>query len=491
MATGIRLPDLPNYYPRSFLKLIIAGFLLVALPLIFAIVNNAFSIHEIVKRSQRTVHQAVEATKTSGVLIEQVKLMERSVRQYTVMRDTALLEGYEVARKKFAETTTKLSGLQLAADQSGELKMLKLRESELAQAVDSARGNPAALETLQNEFTALLARSQALDDLGTEVVEREVAQLQNIAESVQRFVFWQLVALVPVALFLIVAAIILISRPISQIDAAIRRMGEGNFDARIEVKGPQDLQHLGRQLEWMRVKLIDLEEQKMRFLRHVSHELKTPLASLKEGVDLLEDEVVGQLSPAQREVAAILKQATNRLQRLIEDMLSYHSAQFQRTAVTISPVPVVDLVARAAQHHRLTMAAKSLRFQVDCPSIVIEADRDKLAAIVDNLVSNAVKYSPPGGRVNVEAKTEEQIVTLDVVDQGPGIAAEERERVFEPFYQGRAQYTGPVKGTGLGLAIVKEFVTAHHGTIEIVDQPERGTRMRVRLPLSQKQWATA
>jgi two-component system sensor histidine kinase GlrK len=486
----LRLLRRPIYYPSSFLKLIIAGFLLVSLPLIFAIVNNAVSIHEIVERSQRTVQQAVQATQTSRLIIEQANAMERSVRQFTALGDAALLEGYDHARVRFLEAAQRMGSFRLDAEQSNQLKTLKQRELDIAQAVEAGRSKPASLAPLLAEFRALDVLAQALDDMGSGVVEREVASLQSVSEGVQRFIFWQLVALVPVALFIVVGAIILISRPISQIDAAIRRLGEGDFGSRVEVQGPEDLQHLGRQLEWMRLRLIDLEEQKTRFLRHVSHELKTPLASLKEGIDLLEEQVLGDLSPAQREVATILKQSTQRLQRLIEDLLSFHTAQYQRGAVAFSPVPLSEVIARAGQQHRLTIASKGLQYQVDCPAIVLEADQDKLAAVVDNLVSNAVKFSPTGGRILVMARSNGQEARLEVVDEGPGIAQEEREAVFEPFFQGSTPYQGPVKGTGLGLAIVKEFVAAHRGRVEIVDGG-RGAHIRVSLPLTQKQLQAA
>ena len=487
----LRLLSRPIYYPRSFLKLIIAGFLLVSLPLIFAIVNNAVSIHEIVERSQRTVQQAVQATQASRLIMEQVNAMERSVRQFTALGDAALLEGYDHARARFVETAQRMGSFRLDSEQSNQLKALKQRELDLSQAIEGSRAKPATLVPLLAEFTALDAMAQSLDDMGSAVVEREVASLQAVSEGVQRFIFWQLAALVPVALFIVVGAIILISRPISQIDAAIRRLGEGDFGSRVEVQGPEDLQHLGRQLEWMRLRLIDLEEQKTRFLRHVSHELKTPLASLKEGIDLLEEQIVGNLSPAQREIATILKQSTHRLQRLIEDLLSFHTAQYQRGAVAFSPVPLSEVIARAGQQHRLTIASKGLRYQVDCPAIVLDADEDKLAAVVDNLVSNAVKFSPAGGRILVMARSNGSEARLEVVDEGPGIAPEEREAVFEPFFQGSTPYQGPVKGTGLGLAIVKEFVAAHRGRVEIVDDGTTGAHIRVSLPLSQKHLAAA
>ncbi len=470
------------YYPRSFLKLIIAGFLLVALPLIFAIVNNAFSIHEVVERSQRTVQQAVQATEVSRAIMEQVTAMERSIRQYVALGDETLLEGYRHARGRFLENAQRMGTLRLDPEQSNQLKLLKQQEAELSEAVEASRWRQETLGRLLAEFAALDARAEALDDLGGTVVQREVAALQAMAEDFQRFVFWELIALVPVALSLVVGAIALIARPITQIDAAIRRLGEGDFGTPISVGGPQDLQHLGRQLEWMRLKLIDLEEQKTLFLRHVSHELKTPLASLREGTDLLDEQVVGSLSPAQREVAAILKQNTQRLQHLIEDLLRYHTTQFQKTTVATEAVNLAELVARAGQQHRLQMAAKGLRWKVDCPDVVVEADREKLAAIVGNLVSNAVKFSPDGGAVRVFAASQGERVCIEVSDEGPGIPRDERSRVFEPFFQGSTSQRGAVKGTGLGLAIVREFVVAHGGSIEVADRAGPGTTIRVWLP---------
>jgi two-component system sensor histidine kinase GlrK len=473
------------YYPRSFLKLIVAGFLLVSLPLIFAIVNNAFSIHEIVARSQATVRQAVQATQASRLIIEQVTAMERSLRQAAALGDAALLEGYDHARSRFVETVRGMSALRLEPQQAAQLGALERQEAALASRVDVARSQPSRLGALLDDFGGLADIAQALDSSGALVVEQETARLQAMAEAVQRFVFWQLIALVPIALVLLVGAIILISRPITQIDAAIRRLGEGDFQAAIHVDGPKDLERLGQQLEWMRLRLIELEHQKTLFLRHVSHELKTPLASLKEGTDLLQEQVVGQLSPAQREIAGILKQNTERLQQLIEDLLSYHSAQFRKAAPSFRAVSLRDVILRAGEHHRLPMTSKRIRYEVDCPALTLEADREKLAAIVDNLVSNAVKFSPPGGTVRVSAREDAAGIVLEVSDDGPGIAAEDRERVFEPFYQGRTAYTGAVEGTGLGLAIVKDFVAAHQGRVEIVADGRPGTRVRVSLPVRQ------
>ena len=128
-------------------------------------------------------------------------------------------------------------------------------------------------------------------------------------------------------IFLVVGFTILIARPIRQIDAAIRRLGQADFSVPVQVGGPEDLQQLGERLDWMRQRLADLEQQKNRFLRQMSHELKTPLTALREGAELLSEEVVGKLTPEQREIAEILRHNSIELQKLIEDLLSYGASQ--------------------------------------------------------------------------------------------------------------------------------------------------------------------
>ena len=113
---------------------------------------------------------------------------------------------------------------------------------------------------------------------------------------------------------------------------------------------------------------------------------------------------------------------------------------------------------------------------------MLTADADKLRVVVDNLVSNAVKYSPEGGTISLAVRTEEDKIVIEVDDAGPGIAAEDRERVFEWFFQGKLGHQGRVKSSGLGLAIARQFVLAHQGSIEVIADRAPGAHFRVSLP---------
>jgi two-component system sensor histidine kinase GlrK len=277
----------------------------------------------------------------------------------------------------------------------------------------------------------------------------------------------------------------LISKPIAQLESAIQKLGEGRFDAQVAVSGPADLESLGRQLDWLRLRLLDLEQQKTRFLRHISHELKTPLTALREGVELLTDEVTGQMTPGQFEIARILRQNTLRLQKLIEDLLSYHSAQFHTSALNFSQFNLKALTARVGLQHSLPLRAKNLNLNLAASDFELQADEKKVEAIIDNLLSNAIKFSPSGGTIRVQLRRRGADAVIDVMDEGPGITAGDKAKVFEPFYQGNTEYTGPVKGTGLGLAIVREYVQAHEGTVEIIEDGNPGAHFRVILPTRQ------
>lgn len=473
------------HYPRSFLKLLLVGFALVALPLIFALINNAISIDRLANRSQRAVYQAAQATQSSRQLAELLTAMERSARQMVILDDRSLLDTYAINRKQFLDTAAQFSSLPFDQEQTGALgEILRGEEAIFAMLSDVSARAP-QLQKAVNGFIGLADRAQAITARSNELIDREVEAMRETAAQAQRITLWQLLALIPAVIFLVAGFTILIARPIRQIDTAIRRLGGGELNTAVEVSGPEDLQYLGERLEWMRRRLVDLEQQKNRFLRQVSHELKTPLTALREGAELLSDEVVGKLSPEQREIAEIMRHNSIKLQRQIEDLLSYGAIQFHRVALELTPLNIRHVINRVVDDQKLAIRARNLKLKIETDDVTLAADFEKLRAVFDNLISNAIKFSPANGAIAVAARSEGTQFVLDVSDEGPGIAPGDRVRVFEPFYQGRNSAAGLVKGTGIGLSVVKEYVAAHGGSVEVVndDAPGTGARFRVRLPL--------
>jgi two-component system sensor histidine kinase GlrK len=150
------------------------------------------------------------------------------------------------------------------------------------------------------------------------------------------------------------------------------------------------------------------------------------------------------------------------------------------------PVSLPEVVSGVLREHKLAALARMISFDTRLPSAEIVGDIGKIRTIVDNLVSNAVKYSPRGGSIRVELAQRDGLAVLDVVDQGAGVDPQERQRIFESFYQGRPPAEGKVKGSGLGLAIAREYALAHGGRIEAVDRADgrTGAHFRLLLPLS-------
>jgi two-component system sensor histidine kinase GlrK len=477
-----------RYYPRSFLKLLLIGFTLVALPLIFALINNAVSVDQIANRSQRAVQQAVQATQGVRRLAELLTTMERTARQIVILGDQSLLETYGVSRKELAQTARQFGNLPFDGEQKSSLDQILRGEEEIHAVLSQPGATPEQLREAVERFGDLGALARVIAVRSNALIDREVETMRETAAQAQRLTYWQLLALVPVVIFLVVGFSLLIARPISQIDAAIRHLGRGQFTAPVSVSGPQDLEQLGERLEWMRRELLDIEEQKNRFLRQVSHELKTPLTALREGAELLSEEAVGKLTPEQREIAEILRHNSVELQKLIEDLLSFGQSQFRKVTVDLEPVDVRQIIERVAADQRLAMKARGISLDCAAEDVMLSADPEKLRVVVDNLLSNAVKFSPEGGVVRIIAGIYAGTLRLEVIDQGPGIAGAERERIFDPFYQGRASGAGPVRGTGIGLSVVKEYVFAHGGSVEVVESP-RGAHFRVRLPITRAEAA--
>ena len=288
---------------------------------------------------------------------------------------------------------------------------------------------------------------------------------------------------IPLAVFAIVVLTFGVGRPLRRVDRAISELGRGNLAHPISVSGPKDIERLGRQLEWLRGRLLDFAAERNRFLRHMSHELKTPLANIREGTELLMDGAVGELDGNQREVTGILRENGLKLQRLIENLLSFSAWQTSSVGLETSEFRLRPLVKQVLENQQLTLLGQRVRLEVKIEDVTLTADRGKLRLILDNLLSNAIKYSPKGGAIYLSAQADGEQLLMDVADAGPGIPYDERAHIFEAFYTGKAARGTSVKGTGIGLSVVLEFVAAHGGTVQIVDGQFPGAHFRITMPL--------
>jgi two-component system sensor histidine kinase GlrK len=451
--------------PRSLNGLILVGFGLVALPLLIAVIWALVNLDRVAEQSEQLVFTGVAAAENNRRMNEQLNSLERVARQYQVLKNPASLQLMAQDLQTFETLLNTLAPL------AAEVDATALADSLGSEAHAITRFGPLRqnLSQLTNELTAH--------------VDNKLSVLQETARRAQRVSAWQVAALVPGTLILILIFTLLVARPIRQIDRAIGQLGASGFSKPIQVKGPTDLQRLGRQLEWLRVRLLELAQEKNKFLRHMSHELKTPLANIREGTELLLDGSVGELDNPQREVTDILRMNGLKLQQLIENLLSFSAWQAKSEVLTLSEFELRKQVISIARAQRLALKAANIQLKLEVDDIIVNADQDKIRTVLDNLLSNAVKFTPRGGLITIRAHRLPNSFVLEFGDTGPGIPEEESPRIFEAFFQGKRKQGGQVGGTGIGLSVVMECIQAHNGTVELINSGEfPGAHFRIHIP---------
>lgn len=463
----------------------LTGFALVAAPLLLAVVIGTAKVRNLSDSSTALVRTGVEATHYSQQLFQQIASIERHAKLYQVLTDAALLQVYRDSRERLLMT---VDSIEAVADDPVRATHLAALRNALARVdaglLSTLEPTPELLRDAVNAIPSMWEAAFALSSATSEQIETGLSRVQSETAETQQYLFWLSAGLILLTAVLVGLFTYVIMRPIRQIDSAISQLGKGTFSKQIAVRGPSDLEDLGRQLEWLRVRLLELAQERNRFLRHMSHELKTPLANIREGTELLMDGAVGELDSSQREVTAILRDNGIKLQQLIENLLSFSAWQARHSGLEISQFHLRALIKSVLETHQLTLLAQRVHLELKVQDIELRADRAKLKLILDNLLSNALKYTPRGGTIYIHANQERDVLVLDLADTGPGISKEERGAIFEAFYSGRAPTAGHLKGTGIGLSVVNEFVQAHGGSVEILDGAFPGAHFRIRLPLA-------
>jgi two-component system, NtrC family, sensor histidine kinase GlrK len=478
------------HYPKSFARLVLAGFACAVLPPMVALVTNALSVDRLVKQGEHAVRMGVDLTQHTRVLEELVGSMERTVRQMIVLEDAALARNYESLRSKFLRELDHFASLPLYEEHRAQLGVIATHEAKIHGYVSEDARTATNIRVIADEFALLAEQAWALSESISSHINAEILTLHRSAERTQQLIVWQMLAVIPLVILLVGGSMRLLARPVGELDHAIRQLGDGELQAGVEVRGPADLVRLGQRLDWLRLRLLEVEAQKSRFLQHVSHELKTPLAAIWDGAALLVEEVAGQLNAKQREIARILQHSSVQLRRLIEDLLDFTAAESLSNSADVKQVRLGEIVGKAAAAHTLAATAKGLALRIESAEVAVPGDEEKLRVVVDNLLSNAIKYSPAGGRIDIRIKRAGDTAVIDVVDSGPGIPEQEGHRVFDAFYQGQPAASAAIRGSGLGLSIAREHVLAHKGRIEIVQFAPKGAHMRIVLPMQAEAEAT-
>jgi len=301
---------------------------------------------------------------------------------------------------------------------------------------------------------------------------------EHLQSSVNRL---HLVAGAASALAALVLAFLLaetLSRPLRRIRDAAQQIEEGDLTARVEPSGDSEMRAVGHALNRLAETLEHEEEIRKASVADLAHEVRTPVSALLSRIEAAQD---GVLADEAANLEAMHAE-TLRLARLLDDLARLAEAERPGLLIEKRVLDLAEVGRREADALGPLFATKGVAFATDFEPVAVRGDADRLGQVVSNLLSNALRYTAPGGRVDLRVRREDGWAVLEVADTGVGIAPEDLKHVFTRFWRGEKSRSRATGGAGIGLAIVHELVRAHDGRIDVESRPSTGSTFRVSLP---------
>jgi two-component system sensor histidine kinase GlrK len=422
--------------------------------------------------------------------LSQIRLAEK----YLLFKDPGLKDSFNKSSSQFKESLETLCSLTKdesenePIDEIAKLHASYVSEINKAVVVKKGRGEPA--DRRKEISDVILDKTDELIRYREDAIARKTQVARDIAAESAQMIAWMALGGISGAVLFAFLHARGVSSPLQQLAAAMRRVGRGQFPEKVDIRSPQEVHDLASTFNWMTAKLAELDRLKSDFTAHVSHELRTPLTAIKEGTALLLEEIPGRLESSQREILAVIRSHTDHLFQTISSILDLSKMEAEMMEYDFMPCDLGDIVQRSVHKTELIAQHKdiSLDVRIEDGVPLLPLDEKRIQQVVDNLISNALKFTHYGGRVCVcvsprrSGNGASDHVEVRVTDSGEGIAGDELERVFERFYQGRGGRAGSKQGTGLGLALSRYIVEAHHGKIWAESELGRGSTFIFTLP---------
>lgn len=473
-----RLQERLDKVTPSIKSLTLIGFSLVVFPLTIALLSSANKVSELSNQSTQAILNVAEIVENNKELSSTFNKTQRFASQYVVLREEDILNSF---------LTNKIILITLIEQQFNSFENQKAIASSLIDRLNKIEAlitkldeQNINLEMIQHQYKLGAKSIQQLSFNNNERISTTAERLTFSANEVKSTILDSLI-IIPLTILIAVIFISLIMRPLKVLLGKISRLEQGNFQERITFTGADEFKEIATALEMMRTRLHALELQKSSFIRHISHELKTPLAAIREGTELLHDNSVGQLNDDQQEITDILKSSVDRLQNLIEDLLDFNIVLDSTSLQDKETTNILKLINQSIKLRALDLKAKQINVNKDIQPIALKTNRKQLSVIIDNLLSNAIKYSPCSSEIKITAQLVDNKLQLAISDQGPGITTETQEKVFDAFYQGPPPEESSIKSSGLGLTIVKELLMRLNGEIMLTNNKQNSTGLQVTL----------
>lgn len=474
---------------RSRLRLtmpmmIAVGTFVAILPLLCAAVFAELTLQHLAQATSAVVEEGFASAAISVRLRNQTSNLERAIWQYQVLKAPSLLPIIKDHWRRADQSIGQLGTLHWNGKLKADTDQLRSRFDQAHAAWQSthAGSSPQAAKIDPVESLQAVERSveAVLRDSRAQITQR-ADRLHEQTRRTQRSIAWLGLALLLAVIGIGWLFARLISAPINRLMRAIAILKNSDYCTPIAIASPSEFTRVGKQLDRLRLRLARLQEDKDRFLRQVTHELKSPLASLCEGVELLAGEGLGTLGSAQREVVGIMHEAGCELEELIDNLLAYAEWRFEQRTARSEWFEARELLGEVLDAHQLPMKKRDVTtaINVDCERLL--GRREQLRVALNNLVSNAVKHAPAHSVIEIGVKSDRGRFAVSVRDTGCGVRDADKQAVFEPFWRGAQDEEQGMRGTGVGLAIVMETLRAHGGNV-LVEDAHPGARFTLDWP---------
>lgn len=470
------------------------------------------TIQGIVNTGQELIQISSRVRATSIEQVARIPQLSENAAKYWVTRDTGYFDKFSQLAEEYSAELSRLDALPLSQMEREEFTRLTSAWSNLGDPIERLKRvagglgwlGQSALTTLQEDLDSVMIYTQSVGEASQAVMASQLESSASKARAAERL-SW--ISAFGVLLFSIMISALIarsISEPLKRLTVGTNEVAAGQFDYRLDTTGDNEFAQVARDFNTMTERLGELDQMKRDFVSKVSHDLKTPLSSMQETINLMLDEVSGPLTDQQRRLLVLHQNSAERLSSMLAKLLD-----LSRLEAGIEPdinmVAAAQLIDRAISQVEVAAEERGLEIVTSLPdqSVLLECDADRMLQLIDNLLENAIKFSPRGGTIRISLHTLHtrppeitqdrwnairtpeapvRALLLTVSDNGPGIPNDQKERIFSRFYQAEAGRSVKSRGVGLGLTICQEIVSTHGGVIWVSDNVDGGSVFNVLLP---------
>jgi signal transduction histidine kinase len=470
-----------------------SGYGLLLLLLGSLLVYHVSIIRDLADAQRRVTAVSVRVSVTSAEQLNRLDRLLETGRKYAVSTDSGYASLYTAVAAEIDSSLAVLDTLSRGAPEAERVAdLLSLWRAFQSEATEAVGADVPPVPLLAN----------AVDDMKQAVIDVSNAARSSMRTEMGRATRDQSRALtsaliVGAAALLAGLTIILliirsISGSLSRLSTATKRVAEGEFDHRLDSAHDEEFRELARNFDAMVSRLGEVDQLKRNFLSGISHDLKSPLASIKDALQLLLDEVPGPVNEKQERIMRLGLASGDRLSSMISDLLMLAQLESQVVEYQFRPTDLADITRQAVERLESRLAQAGVVAELEAPeSLVVDCDEARVSQVIENLLDNALKFSPSGSTLSVEvasspANGAREEARLMVSDEGPGVPDQDKTAIFERFAQS-GEPAGSAGGVGLGLTICREIVAAHDGRITVEDRPGGGSTFLVSLPARPKE----